>query len=98
VEQLRLRGRYSWWNLTDPDGNVVAEFREEADARAFVALPALIEASRTLLKYCSRRDGSIASHEDCVMTFVEDGSTLSECIEKAQAALAQADGPSQEQG
>jgi hypothetical protein len=48
VEQLRLRGRYAWWNLTDPDGNVVAEFREEADARAFVALPALETALRSI--------------------------------------------------
>lgn len=59
VEQLRLRGRYAWWNLTDPDGNVVAEFREEADARAFVALPALIEACEFMLEWITDH------HIDC---------------------------------
>jgi hypothetical protein len=86
VEQLRLRGRYAWWNLTDPDGNVVAEFREEADARAFVALPALVEALRTLIDDCTCECDH--SDENCC---AKVGVVCAKCI--GEAALAQADGP-----
>ncbi len=83
VQQLRLRGRYAWWNLTDPDGNVVAEFREEADARAFVALPQLEQALK-----------KIASSVPVQHDFEGYANEYDNCVEIAQAALALVDGPS----
>ena len=57
---------------------------------------ALLDASRTLIKYCSQRDGSLASYEDWMQCFIEDGSTITDAVEKAQAALALSDASPQE--
>ena len=59
-------------------GRNVASFVEEADARAFVALPALQEALRDLL--------DVISADDLVPESVS-------YMRQARAALAQADGP-----
>ncbi len=92
VEQLRLRGRYAWWNLTDSEGNVIAEFREEADARAFVALPALENDIRHLVKEVL----ALGAFEQGVIEVigVTNYRALTYWMHQAKAALAAADGPS----
>jgi hypothetical protein len=39
------------WDVRDAGGNLLAYFYHAADARAFVALPALIKAARVVLKF-----------------------------------------------
>lgn len=62
------------------------------NARVIAAAPDLLAACRALLKYATRRDGTRAPLEDVVLTFVEDDSTLAECIDRAELAVAKADG------
>lgn len=63
-----------------------------SNARVLAAAPDLLAACRALLKYATRRDGTRAPLEDVVLTFVEDDSTLAECIDRAELAVAKADG------
>jgi len=63
-----------------------------ANARLIAAAPDLLAACQTFLKYCKRRDGSLADFEHAMMAFVEDGSALQECIHVIAAAIAKAEG------
>jgi hypothetical protein len=63
--------------VEDSDGQLVANFKEEADARAFVALPALIELSKKIESLLGISD---FSHDDY------------ETIDAFHAALTQVDG------
>jgi len=75
------------WDALDEYQNVVGRFYREADARAFVALPALIEALKAARQLPR-------PWMDGALTWPEwEGIWI-----KIEAALAQADGPSQEQG
>jgi hypothetical protein len=69
-------GHLDWWSVKS-GAILVAAFREEADARAFVALPALIELGRKI-------DGLLG---------FEYSDKEYEIIYAFRAALAQADGP-----
>ncbi len=62
-----------------------------ANAHLIAAAPELLDACRTLIKYCSRRDGSLANYEDWLQGFIEDESTIIECVEKAVAAIQKAE-------
>ncbi len=66
------------WMVKDLKNSYIAEFCEEADARAFVALPALIEAAVDAIA-CLRQQDT----DDCEAV-----------AQSLQNALAQADGPS----
>lgn len=65
------------------------------NALAIAAVPEMVAALRLWARVATRRDGTPASHEDVVMTFVEDGSTLTECLAATRAALAKVDGESE---
>lgn len=64
------------------------------DADLMAAAPDLLDVAKTLIRYCSARDGSLASYQDWMQCFIEDGSTITEVVEKAVAAIAKAKGRS----
>ncbi len=66
------------------DHVVIAAFKEEADARAFVALPALQEAADAAITFLKSVEWNDRSSE----------TDAGDLIEQFRAALAQADGPS----
>jgi hypothetical protein len=66
------------WEVRDSKGITVAKFYEEADARAFVALPALMDAAHQAL--------------DCMLG-ISTSTSYSDAAANLSAALAQADGP-----
>jgi hypothetical protein len=70
-----------WWRVFDDQGRLLALFSREADARAFVALPALIEAATNLMY-------AVDSTEYSAECMTE--------ITRMRAALAQADGPKEQ--
>jgi hypothetical protein len=76
------------WVVKDATGNVIITAKEEGDARAFVALPALEKA----LKHVTERYVALIESGDCGNW---DPETEPEIIE-ARAALAQADGPKEQ--
>jgi hypothetical protein len=59
VEHFQPFTTINYWQVRDSTGRVIAEFHEEADARAFVALPALIEACEFMLEWITDH------HIDC---------------------------------
>jgi hypothetical protein len=73
------------WIVCRDENVYVASFREEADARAFVALPALIEAARAAVAWFD--DASIGT---------DDWKGVYKVFEPLEAALAQADGPKEQ--
>jgi hypothetical protein len=76
-----------------PEGRPFSE-TDYANARLIAAAPDLLAACQRLIAFCSRRDGSLGSFDDWITTFIEDGSTLTECVTRARAAIAKADGSS----
>src|SRR4051812_45667251 len=60
---------------------------DEANANLIASAPDLLAACQTLIKYCSRRDGSLANYGDWLQCFIEDGSTITEAVERAAAAI-----------
>lgn len=71
------------WDLSDNDMAALrAVLRDHDD---------LLAACRTFLKYATKRDGSPADFEDVMMTFVEDGSTLTECLDAVRDAVEKAE-------
>lgn len=64
----------------------------EANARLIAAAPDLLAACKTLIRYATQRDGAPADIGDVIMTFVEDGSTLNECLDAAAGAIDKAEG------
>jgi hypothetical protein len=79
-----------WWAAIDPHGMlIVAIFKSEADARAFVALPALIEAATSL------RNSVIGMIGIGISDSIGHTNTkvLGDHCQAVFAALAQADGP-----
>lgn len=87
---------YDTWEVepvTESDG-FDGGFRwfKEADAHLIAAAPDLFDACKALIKFCSRRDGSLAIYSDWIQCFVEDGSTLTEVVERAVAAIKKAEG------
>jgi hypothetical protein len=72
-----------WWAAIDPQGSlIVAIFRSEADARAFVALPALIETAHAAVEWFNNANVG-----------TDDWKGVYKVFEPLEAALAQADGP-----
>ncbi len=84
---MKYLERDSQWLIQDAHHASIAWFFEEADARAFVALPALVKYGKKLADLVCREGemNGLTSEESNALT-------------KFEAALAQADGPSQEQG
>ena len=72
-------------------GTIGAQERE-ANARLIAAAPDLLAACKTLIRYATKRDGAPADIGDVIMTFVEDGSTLNECLDAAAGAIDKAEG------
>lgn len=62
------------------------------NARLIAAAPDLLAACKTLIRYATQRDGAPADIGDVIMTFVEDGSTLNECLDAAAGAIDKAEG------
>ncbi len=87
VSESNVEGLGDGWLVWTADKRIVAFFYSEADARAFVALPALLEAAKDVLDW----------QESCLAIGpgTDHGLALNR---KLRAALAAADGPSQEQG
>lgn len=72
-----------------------AAFTDEeckANGRLIAAAPDLLAACQALIKYCSRRDGSLARYQEWMQAFIEDGSTITEAVERAADAIAKAEG------
>lgn len=85
--------------IVDADERVIAtvSFSDHADseceanAHLIAAAPDLLEMARLLIRFCSDRDGKLLPYEDWIQCFVEDGSTITEVVDKAQAAIAKAE-------
>jgi hypothetical protein len=90
----------SRWQVFDAQGVLVAAFFSEADARAFVALPALEKALRLLL--CERCAEDHLSNTQSVSCYCDchssrrDEENLQQSLFLIRTALAQADGPKEQ--
>ncbi len=113
VEGPGLRARAwpdSWWRCFDAEGRLLALFSQEADARAFVALPALIaslkemrEAGCAAMRVVADLDGHpMLRAETREQRFVDELKAVGVTdgfgvrADKLLAALAQADGPKEQ--
>lgn len=56
------------------------------------AAPELLVACKTLIRFCSDRHGQSTTYQEWLECFMEDGSTLAECVGKASVALEKAEG------
>jgi hypothetical protein len=85
---------HSWW-IVLMDTQIVATFAEEADARAFVALSALMTALKEVL-YIAERNEVLTNNRGGQSVGNSPTMQRSQAIELlkiCRAALAQADGP-----
>jgi hypothetical protein len=73
-------------------GSGLSKEENLANARLIAAAPDLLVACQRLISFCSHRDGTLGSFDHWITTFVEDGSTLTECVTLARAAIAKAEG------
>ncbi len=95
------------WSVRDPSGLLIGSFYREADARAFVALPALLITLKALSEQMELEAGFVQKWADTAKEGLANhpAADLNSCAagilaykQKIDAALAAADGPSQEQG
>lgn len=80
--------------VSGPRKRITLERKAERDANGtlLAAAPDLLAACQALIKYCSRRDGSLARYQEWMQAFIEDGSTITEAVERAADAIAKAEG------
>lgn len=87
------------WNVFDAEGFIVATvYRSAADARAFVALPALMTALKEVL-YIAERNKVLTNNRGGQSVGNSPTMQRSQAIELlkiCRAALAQADGPKEQ--
>jgi hypothetical protein len=85
VESGEKYGHADWWSVNS-GAILIAAFREEADARAFVALPALQQAAQQAHDWM----------EQCSDWLGTNGIRALDELHDVLAALAQADGPKEQ--